>query len=422
MDQLLIVEPGDILKKYYFEKLCECEIEVFVAGRRYPTFLDELVPRSHFIETDPYNPHKLISDVTSFMYVSRIKFAGVGTFFEHAVPSTSFLGSALGLPHLPASAAFFNSQNKLLMRQRCANAGVPGPRYELIADLTPESLVHALEQVGTPAVLKPLFGNQSSGVIKIDSFDQIALAIDWARSSWSYKQEDAFCNFSGSFLVEEYVPGGIITGDGLIQKGRVLCVFSVEIPLGREPYFVQTGNIIPARISYEQSKECETLIGKICHTLGLDNCGFHAEFRLDPQRGLNLIEIAARLPGGHIVKGYEQAYGVNLVAAQAAVWLGRTVQSKLLVPNMQRCVIHKGIYPTSSGIFSSLANINELNKKEGVLEVIQIVKDGDYVIGNANNRKPLFFYAVQAGCVDESCSLAQSLEAEIRYEIAPTQP
>jgi biotin carboxylase len=417
MDRLLVVEPGDVLKRYYFEKLCDCEVEVFVAGKKYPAFLDELVPRSHFINSDPYNPQKLIADVVSFMHVKKINFAGVGTFFEHAVPSTAFLGATLGLPQLPASAAFLNSQNKLLMRERCAKGGVSSPQYELLADLTPENLVSTLKRIGLPCVLKPLFGNQSSGVIKIESLDQVNVAIEWARSSWSYSQEDAFCNFSGSFLVEEYLPGKIITGDGLVQKGRVLCVYSVEIPLGEEPYFVQTGNIIPARIPDVYRGQCESLVERICHSLGFDNCGFHAEFRFDPTKGLQLIEIAARLPGGHIVKAYEQAFGVNLIAAQVAVWLGKTVEPVLLVPRLSSSVIHKGIYPASSGIFSLQSNLSELRDTNGVLEITQVTGEGEHVSAGPSNRKPLFFYAIRSESFPEAYTLAEKLEKEIKYKI-----
>lgn len=417
MDRLLIIEPGDILKRYYFEKLRDCNVEVFVAGKRYPTFLATLVPESHFIETDPYNTHKLVSDVASWIHLKDLSFDGIGTFFEHAVPSTAFLGAAFGLPQVPASAAFYNSQNKLLMRERCAQQGIPGPQYEVLKDLTPEDLVTALLRTGLPGVLKPLFGNQSSGVIKIESLDQIDLAIEWARSSWSYSQEEAFCNFSGGFLVEEYIPGKIVSGDGLIQGGQVLCVHSVEIPLGEEPYFIQTGNIIPARIKEEYKRQCQNLIQRIVSCLGLDNCGFHAEFRLHPEKGLHLIEIGARLPGGHIVKGYEQAFGIDLVAAQADVWLGRIVEPGVLQPSRDTTVIHKGVYPNSSGIFYSATDLDELRSAQGVLELIQVVREGEHVSSGPSGRKPLYFYAVRSSTFAEAEALAQKLETQIKYRI-----
>ena len=167
-----------------------------------------------------------------------------------------------------------------------------------------------------------MFGDDSFGVMKIDECSDIASVIGECRGSWSPSRA-GFKNFPDVWLLEEYIPGTVVSVDGVIQNRRVQFAGLVEIGMGPEPHFTQCANWLPARIREQEAKACFVLTQRVIAALSLDQCGFHCELRLSPKGTPSLIEIAARLPGGLIPEAYSRAYGLDLASAMLDVWMGR---------------------------------------------------------------------------------------------------
>lgn len=90
---------------------------------------------------------------------------GITTFCELAVPLAARLAEQLGLPgNTPA--AVDTARDKHAARQCMEKAGLPTPLHYLIAG--DDDLDSAAAHVGFPAVIKPISGAASIGVVRVN--------------------------------------------------------------------------------------------------------------------------------------------------------------------------------------------------------------------------------------------------------------
>jgi biotin carboxylase len=98
---------------------------------------------------------------------------GVVTFCELAVPLVARLAERLGLPgNCPE--AVDTARNKHAARACMEAAGLPTPLNCLIKG--EEDLARAAQHVGFPAVIKPISGAASIGVIRVNDLEQLRTA------------------------------------------------------------------------------------------------------------------------------------------------------------------------------------------------------------------------------------------------------
>lgn len=95
---------------------------------------------------------------------------GIVTFCELAVPLAARLSERLGIPG-NSPEAVDTARNKHAARACMERAGLPTPRNALIK--TEADLAEAAEHVGFPAVIKPISGAASIGVIRVNDRQQL---------------------------------------------------------------------------------------------------------------------------------------------------------------------------------------------------------------------------------------------------------
>lgn len=108
---------------------------------------------------------------------------GIVTFCELAIPLAARLCEHLGLPG-NSPEAVDTARNKHSARACMERAGLPTPRNALIK--AESDLAEAADHVGFPAVIKPISGAASIGVIRVDdreqlekSFKRCAVTVCW---------------------------------------------------------------------------------------------------------------------------------------------------------------------------------------------------------------------------------------------------
>ncbi|NET57765.1 MAG: ATP-grasp domain-containing protein [Symploca sp. SIO2E6] len=409
--KLLLVEHGGQTKEFIFQKIRGKSIELYLACSQIPIWLQKYVYPENIIKTDTYNSVILISDVSAFMVSHKISFTAVGTFWEHTVTQTADLVAALDLVGVTPGAARRSSANKILMREYCRKAGICTPKLTVLRNI--KQLPDALEQVGLPAVLKPIFGNNSYGVVKIERTVDIESLVQLSQKTWSQAQEEAFKNFSGIYLLERYAAGSVVTVDGIVQNKRIWIAGMVEVEMGPEPWFTQQANYLPPKLDSEIVELCYEMTRAIIQTLGFDNCGFHCELRITRESPV-MIEIAARLPGGWILPAYERAYGIDLVSKMLDVWQGIDIEIK---PAFTRHILQKGIFPTKPGQLQSVRGYEEVRNMKGLWYFVEVTKVGKDVVTYPEVPQPIYFYAIEAESSQELDHLSEELEAKIEIEI-----
>lgn len=413
MKNFLLVEHGGAKKEFTLKTLKERKLNLFLACTKAPDWVYKYIPKDKIVITDTYNSVKLLSDIVTFFESKNLKLDVVGTFQEHTVTQTADLAAAFGLIGLNPAAARRSSTNKLLTRIFCRNAGIPTPKFIAVQNFDKSALENAFKIVGVPCVIKPIFGSESYGTIKIEKDYNIDKIISEIKQNTTDEKKETFKNFTGNLIVEEYLPGLVVSVDGIVQNKKIQILGLVEFEMGPEPRFTQQANYIPARLDKKTKDECRAMAKKVIKTLGFDNCGFHCEQRITPD-GPRLLEIAARLPGGPLQPGYKKSFGVDLTSKLIDVWLGKKIMLKGIVKNF---VLQKAVFPTNKGVIKKISGLKEAKKITGVWDLTQISHENEEVVTYPNIPKPFYYYAIATKSPASLESLSRKIESTVRIEI-----
>jgi len=409
----LLIEHGGSKKQFTLETLKKKNLNLYLACTSTPGWVKEIIPASRIINTETYNSIKLLTDITAYFESKKIKLDAIGNYLEHVVTQTADVASALNLIGLNPGAARRSSCNKLLMRIVCRNAKIPTPAFEVVRGLELRRFIQTIKKIGLPCVIKPIFGAESYGTVKIEKYSDLMSAVNEIKLNTSSDKKEVFKNFTETFLVEKYLQGPVVSVDGLVQHKRVMVAGMVEFVMGPEPRFTQEANYIPTRFDNSVCVSCIDMAKRVIHTLGFDNCGFHCELRITPE-GPVLIEIAARLPGGPLQPGYQKAYGVDLTSALVDIWLGRKVNLK---PNLKNYILQKAVFPRKNGKIINVKGLRKIKKIKGIWDFSKISNKGEIVVTYPDIPKPFYYYAAAAQNPDLLDLLSNKIESTVRFEI-----
>lgn len=252
-------------------------------------------------------------------------FDGVLCYDEATVPIANDLARLLRLP--PVAAHWGDAfRYKDRMRVAWEAAGLRVPRYRVLhrkADLRP------LATWPFPVVLKPAAMMGSRGVIKVDSFADLGhhwhLPFDADEDMrigdelWSMAE---LFGIPPTALAEEFIDGPEFSAEGVVVDGAYHLVGITAKTSGAAPYFDETGHAFPAASLPAPAERSLGPVLEAAHrALGLRNGVTHTEFRVDGA-GVCLMELSARLPGGHITELVELVTGIDLVEAAARAACG----------------------------------------------------------------------------------------------------
>src|SRR5689334_16287979 len=123
---------------------------------------------------------------------------------EQGIRTAAAANDRLGLRGLPMDAANA-ATDKGIMRQRWAAAELSQPNFKIVE--TVELARRAIGQFSS-CVVKPTLGWASRGVSVINNPSDIDAAID-----------DAFAVAGGPVIVEEFIPGPLLTAEGFVSDG-----------------------------------------------------------------------------------------------------------------------------------------------------------------------------------------------------------
>lgn len=218
-------------------------------------------------------------------------------------------GQALGLKHNPPNAVQA-AQNKYLFRQRLAEAGLPGPAFQMLTVDRDPAIVAATQHY--PCVLKPLSLAASRGVIRAD--DPRAFTAAFRRIAAILARADATQppDAAGRILVEDFLPGTEIAVEGLLDGGRLTVLAVFDKPEQSDgPYFEETIYVAPSALPSASQGRAIAMVADTVAALGLREGPIHAELRID-ETGARMIELDARSLGGHCARALRFAGGARL--------------------------------------------------------------------------------------------------------------
>jgi biotin carboxylase len=210
-----------------------------------------------------------------------------------------------GLPHPLEPSVAGLAVSKSRQRERFDAAGIPQPRWKLVS--RPE------EGLPVPCVVKAPDRQGQRGLSVVREERELHAAIEAALEA----------SRNGSALVEELVEGPEVTVNAFSIEGRFHPLTVTDRLTAEQPAFgVALAHAWPS--DSDANGAAAEVARQAVEALGIGNGPTYTQVRFGPD-GPRIMEVAARLGGGHDAELCEAALGVDLNALALAAALGEEV-------------------------------------------------------------------------------------------------
>ena len=225
---------------------------------------------------------------------------------------------ALSHPIDPATAVLATS--KLKQRERFAETGVPHPRH--VVCTTAEEAAAAAAGFGYPCVVKAPDRQGQKGLVLVPDESVLAAAFDLALGE----------SRSSVVLVEELVPGREVTVNAFSVDGQFSPLTITDRVVAEPPAFgVALAHVWPSSLAPEEVGAAVEVARAAAEALGVREGPTYTQVVVG-ERGAHVVELAARLGGGHDAELCNAALDVNLNALALSAALGEPVADERLRP------------------------------------------------------------------------------------------
>jgi biotin carboxylase len=233
------------------------------------------------------------------------------------------IAERLALTHPIDAAAAVLATSKLRQREQLAAAGVPHPRHVVCS--TPEEAREAAQGFGYPCVVKAPDRQGQKGLVlvrrKRQLDDAFALAHGESRSS--------------VVLVEELVPGREVTVNAFSVGGRFTPLTVTDRVVAEPPAFgVALAHVWPSSLAPTEVGAAVDAARDAATALGVREGPTYTQVVVG-ERGAHVVELAARVGGGHDAELCEAVLGVDLNGLALAAAFGEPVADERLRPVQQ---------------------------------------------------------------------------------------
>ncbi|MFZ5863402.1 MAG: ATP-grasp domain-containing protein [Nitrospirota bacterium] len=295
------------------------------------------------------------------------------------------LANALTLPH-NSIASVEAARNKALSRRLFHDAGLPVPRFEVVAlDQEPQS---AAARVGFPCVVKPLVLAASQGVIRADDRPLLRAAVERIAAILADRTIQKRGPAARQILIEAFIPGREVALEGLLRNGTldVLALFDKPDPLDG-PFFEETLYVTPSRLPKPVQDAITACTARAASAIGLSHGPIHAELRINDQ-GPWLLEVAARSIGGLCSRTLRFGTGLTLEEIIIRHALGMDI------PSLEREHRAAGVMMIpipKAGKLRDIRGKDQAKAVPGIEEVTIMIRRGQRVVPLPEGKRYLGF-------------------------------
>jgi biotin carboxylase len=264
----------------------------------------------------------------------------------------------LGLPH-PIDAVVANrAVSKQKQREALAEAKVPQPGWHIVSE----------SEVGlpVPSVVKAPDRQGQKGLTLVRSADELPAAIGRAIEE----------SRSGVAIIEELVDGPEVTVNAFSLRGDFHPLTVTDRLTAEPPAFgVALAHVWPSEAGGQATGVAEAAV----RALGIENGPSYTQLRIGPD-GPQVIEVAARLGGGHDAELVKLALGVDLNGLALKAALGEPIWSAALqpTPEVGGAVVRFLVPP--EGVLEEVEGADEARALEGI-EDVRIYREPGHVFG-----------------------------------------
>ncbi|MCH7226414.1 ATP-grasp domain-containing protein [Haloferula sp. A504] len=263
--------------------------------------------------------------------------------------------------------------DKVRMKARMAEGGIPSSRFVTVSDALSEEWRH----LRFPLIVKPSDSNGSKGVRRCDTPAEVRCHLKLALTH----------SRSGSAVVEEFVTGREIAFDSYVSdKGVRILMTRERRKIGEAGGPIQQifGSFWPASVSSDIEAKLTEVGDRIAETFGLRNTPLMVQTIVNGE-DVSVIEFAPRIGGGENHHIIEVATGCDVLGAAIDSYLGEVPVIKPRKP--EKIFLDSYLYARPC-VLGGVQGLEQLGQ-EGRVDWLKIYKAPGTRVGeeiSSNNR------------------------------------
>ncbi len=267
------------------------------------------------------------------------------------------ISERLVLPHPVDPPTAVLATSKPRQRERFAEAGVPHPRHVICA--TVEEAAGAATGFGYPCVVKAPDRQGQKGLVLVRTEAQLEGAFRLALGE----------SRSNAVLVEELVPGREVTVNAWSRDGDFTPLTVTDRIVAEPPAFgVALAHEWPSALSPEETGAAVTAARAAAEAVGVREGPTYTQVVVG-ERGAYVVELAARLGGGHDAELCRAALGVDLNGLVIAAAIGEAIDGEQIRPVEQTGGACVRFLVPDPGELVEVTGVDEAETVEGVVWV-----------------------------------------------------
>lgn len=350
-----------------------CHVTFFTSGvERYlavpggERYLDEYVDDVEFCQTNELVP--LLEHVRAVH--DRRPLHGFMSLAEYEIVAAAQIARELGLPTADPDAVQ-TARNKVFMRRRCAEHGIPMPAFRSVGDRA--AAVRAAREVGLPCIVKPADETASADVLRCNTVEEVVAHVESIASRPR--------NVRGQLrypevLVEEYAVGHEVSVEVLASGSRLHVLGVTDKSVGGTNCFVELGHVFPSMLPEAVRAACVRVATDAVRAVGFDLGLAHVEVKYTAA-GPRLIEVNPRPAGDKIHELVDLSLDMSCLELVVRQYLGEPLPERIPTTPVRGAAI--SFVTGEPGRVVAVGGLDVASRLPGVREAVAYVRAGDVV-------------------------------------------
>jgi biotin carboxylase len=328
---------------------------------------------------------------------------------DRAVPIVAAISERLGLPSIGTDTAR-RMTHKIAMRTGLAGAGIPQPAFK--AARSAAEAEAALEDVGLPAVLKPVDASGQRGLFLLDRKEQLERCFPEALAASS----------CGETILEAYSDGVEVNCMVVVRNGEasVLTVSDRVRPSGIG-FGVALAHVYPSSLHDRQRALAENVAREAPVALGLRDGIAYPQLLAGPSGAIEVVEVAARIPGGQMGDVVRHGAGIDLLDVALRQALGEHVPDELALPRISQPLAIRFLTaspgPLPTGRVVRIGSLDDVLASEGVVQADTYLQLGEIIRPVQRDGDRRGYVIAVADTPEEALRRAEDAASKLRVDV-----
>ena len=315
----------------------------------------------------------------------------------------------LGLPHAITPEAAMLATSKQQQRERFREAGVPQVAWETArGELEARD---AADRLGYPVVIKAPDRQGQRGLGLVLEPEDLASAVGEALRA----------SRSSAAIVEQYAPGREVTVNAFSHRGRFVPLTITDRDVANPPAFgVALAHVWPSSLGPDEIGAAVDAARSAADALGVSEGPTYTQI-LATRAGPRVVELAARLGGGHDADLCRAALGVDLNGLALAAALGEEIDDAALVPRSRAGGACVRFLVATPGPLEQVVGVDEAAAVDGI-EFVLVYREAGYIftpLRRGSDRAGALLAV--GGSREEAVERAAEAAALVRFQIADAE-